>query len=1242
MKPFILRVLCLLTLLAVSPTLADAQENLKGLMPEIKLNSDNEEINQEKAFKSEILITKSENKAIETLIKILKKNKNPGEEVDLLFRLAELYMRRAKSGRFFDLDQRSDSKLKLYGLNSQKAYDSLRQALKVYSQITNRFPSYKDLDFVLFNSALAHLQLKEVEKAKSFYLQLITRYPNSSLIPDALLEVGEIYYNQQKFSAALEHFKNLEKYPKSRAYPYGLYKSAWCYYNLKNTNEGINQLLAVVKQNPAPKNTSELNPADVKDDRRYNLRREALRDLTLFVGETLAPDEVFGFFRAITTEDELGEIILALAGLYESHSRFKEISVFTRQYIEHYPLSQQTPKCYIKLIETNEVLKQRPIVIENLSAMAKFCKQDKVASSCLEDFRKVSLDIAKKWWEIWLKNKNHMEFSNLTEKAFENLLSTDTPTQPDSKSRYAFAELLFQQAKFTQASQNYEKVSLHPNIDKTLAHDSLYGAIFSTEKIIEKDSENTVAIEKQKNLGLRYLKEFSMDEHVNEIQYKLGFIAYKQSDYDLALKYIKPLLTKNISESIRLKSEDSVLDIYNIKKDYLAIQNVAKDIVKKTIDANRKISMKKIIEEASYSQLQKEAKDLPLLKQVDLLIAFAKSHGDTKLGQDAYWQSISLVYAKGYDVLGANLSLAYIKQYPDDKRKLDALKEAAKAFLDSGDVNSAISTLKSLAIVDKDNFLKHQELICDLHKLNMQLDVTKKCYKDLYTRVDTIKKSALLVKLMQILNSQQFAKQNSQQADLQSSNEIQELQNQILTANIEPFATEILISRARKLLLQKNYPEAFNLSLKINARPVDADTRAEARLIQAEILEIEFMSQSVKAQESKFALVISMKTEKLDKAFTAYSSAIKMSKSDKIQLRGLQGIDRLYTHFIESITKMPLPETLNLTDKVNLKNELVKLTTPFVDKKRATVEQIKKITKLSSAQSRPIVWSEHSIESTVTPQIKYPDSKKFSLYYPADLSAANIKKLLENKKFFEAEKLALQLTATSEDRWIGLYYLSLVAEANKEYDKSLWLLEKASEKINEKSAEKSTQKTNTDNKNGENYLDLINYQKAKVLYSVEDFNSAFSFFEKVLDMKKTAPEIVVIYAIKFFSDGDYLKANEEFSRLSPKQIYTYGVDLLHIDSILLSGDLLLAQKLVDSYAQYKSEKSNKSSDRVEFLLEQARIQEAYVYNKEAALQFYQKALNKSSNPDQQVWLKKKIQFLNVNKNSQATSNMDRK
>ena len=1172
-------------LLITGLELSAAQENLKGLLPEVKLNSQNEEANQEKSFQSEILITKSENKAIETLAKIIKKNAGNREEANLMFRLAELYMRRAKSGRFFDLDLRSENRLKQIGLQNQKATDSLKQALKIYEQISARFPNFKELDYVLFNSALAHLQLKQTERAKTFYGQLIARFPNSVLIPDALLDYGETLYNQHNFTLALEKFKALEKFPESRAYPYGIYKSAWCYYNLKNAEEGTQQLLLVVKQ----------NPADSKDEKKYNLRREALRDLTLFVGESLAPSQVFGFFQKITTEAELGEIIMALAGLYESHSRYKEISLFTREFINNYPSSPHTPKCYTKLIETNETLKLRPAVIDTLTEMSEFCRVHKADATCLPEFRKISLDISKKWWDIWLKNKTHTEFSQLTEKAFENLLSLEAKDAPDSKSRYAYSELLFQMGKFEKASQNYEIVSLHQKLDRTAAHDALYGALFSIEKQLEKQ-EQTETVEKQKLLGQRYIKEFTNGEHKYQIQYKLGYIAYKQADYDLALSYITPLLTIANYDALKAKSEDLVLDIYNIKKDYVTIQSAAKDILKRTKISAREENLKKIIEEAHYSQIQLESKDLPQLKQIELLVTFSKAHLNTKLGREAYWQGVSMAFSKGFDVLGANHSLGFIAQYPDDKRKLDALKEATKAYLDSGDLKLGIKTLKQLADLDTENKSKHNDLICDLLQINGQTIESRNCLKDLFNKVDKTKKAAVLARMIKTFENQNGA-------------EFLEIQIQIMSLNIEPFATELLIAQAKKLLLNKKYKEAFTMSLKINSRPVDETFRAEARLIQAEILESEFQSQSVKAQESKLALVISMKTEKLDKAFTAYSSAIKMSKSDKIQLQGLQGIDRLYAHFIESISNINLPDTLNAADKTALKAELAKLTGPFTEKRKSNNEQIRNISKLATTKTQNLDWEELNIAKTVEPQIRYPDKKKLNQYFLQDAASGEMKSLLTAKKFAEAEKLALDLTSTRENRFAGLYFLSLVADVNQEYEKSLWLLEKA-----------GAIKTHS----------LVDYQKAKVLFSVEDLNSAFGFFEKALDIKDSTPEVAVFTAIKAFSDGDYIKANEEFSRLSAEHIYNYGVDILHIDSTLLKGDSEQAQKLVEKYSSFKA-------DRVEMYLEQARIFERFAVNIETAISFYQKALVKSNDPQQKNWINRKITYLKNNKNNQTMS-----
>ena len=418
-KPNLIFFLLLAT--TVQPALA-VQENVKGLLSEINLSESSEDVNQKKSFDSEVMITKTENRAIESLNKVIQKRTGKPDEPDLLFRLAELYMRRAKSGRYFDLDKVSVNRLKQLGLNNQRANDGLKQAVEIYNKMLRKFPHYPDLDYVFFNNALANIQLKEVELAKKNYLQLISAFPKSELIPDTLLEVGEIYYNQQNFSAALEKFKAIEKFPESKAYPYGLYKSAWALYNMRETDQAIQQLLLVVKQ----------NPADSPDPKKFNLRKESLRDLSVFVGERLAPDKIFGFFEKITSEEELGEIIYALAGLYESHSRFKEISVFASQYINSYPKSKQTPKLYSKLIDTLETLKQRDQVLKKLSDMGDFCKSEKTELTCKEEFRKVSLEISKKWWDIWLKNKSNQEFSALTEKAFVNLLSLDSVTEPDS------------------------------------------------------------------------------------------------------------------------------------------------------------------------------------------------------------------------------------------------------------------------------------------------------------------------------------------------------------------------------------------------------------------------------------------------------------------------------------------------------------------------------------------------------------------------------------------------------------------------------------------------------------------------------------------------------------------------------------------------------------------------------------------------------------------------------------------
>jgi cellulose synthase operon protein C len=1195
--------------LLISSTAFSAAESTKGLLPEVKLNSENEDTNQQTAFKSEVLITKAENKAIESLVNIIKKKKGAADEADLNYRLAELYMRRAKSGRFFDMNDKADSKLNKLGVQNQKSVESLKNAITIYNKIEKEFPKYNDMAAVLFNSALAHLQTKQTERSKELYDKLITEHPKSNLMPDALLEVGEIYYNQQNFATALEKFQKIDAYPKSKAYPYGLYKSAWCLYNLKQTDAGVQKLLIVVRN----------NPADSTDQKKFNLRKEALRDLTLFVGESVPPQELFGFFSRITTENELGEVIMNLANLYESHSRFKEISIFVKEFIDKYPQNINAAKSYSKLIETNETLKQRDVVISYMKKMGEFCKAE-INAECKTEFRKVSLEISKKWWDIWLKNKKHNEFSKLTEQAFEILLSQEDKAAPDSMSRYAYAELLFQQEKYELAGHNYEEVSLNKSLDKTKAHDALYGALFSLEKQMaslqtkDQKSEDPLLVEKQKNLAIRYITEFKNGEHFESLQFKLGFIAYKQQDYDLSLKALTPFAASAKNKDLKSKAEDIILDIYNIKKDYLNIQKFADIAAAKTTDETRKKSLNQMVEEANYSQIQTDSATLDAQKRINLLKQFSGKHKNSKLSQDALWQSISLAYSNGFEVQGADLSQTYASQFPQDKRNLDATKEALKAYIEAGQLKKAVTTTRELAKLEPAKGIAHLELSCDLLRVNSQLPEARGCYKALFDQADKNKKTDLLSKLMKSFG------------DKKNLAELQSIENQIVKDNIEPYVTQILIDKAKKLLADQKYSEAFNLSLKANSRPVDADIRAEARLIQAQVLEKEFVSQSVKARESKFAAVLSMKTEKLDKAFTAYSTSIKMSKSDRIQAQGLQGIDRLYVHFIEAVSNMPIPESLAVAEQKTLRDELIKMTLPFQDKRKENLLKLRSVSKLSTADSEQVNWADLNIEKTIEPRVKFPSVQKLTNYLPDQFSAttSDIKRLpssekkcepakvsansiggcIQAKKFNDAEKMAYALTETKEQRALGLYYLSVIADQQNELDKSLWMIEKA---------------LTADTENS-----LYNYQKGKVLYSVEGINTALPFFEKILDMKKNSNEIRVMNALKSFSDRDYLTASDEFSRLSTEDLYNYSVAEIYIESVAQKGEteqaVALSQKLV-----------NFSQANVDTYLEQARIMEQFALNKVSAIEVYKKAITRSPSSEQKDWIKRKIEFLKTNK-----------
>ncbi|MEN0057491.1 MAG: tetratricopeptide repeat protein [Bdellovibrio sp.] len=1202
-----------------------ADKNAKGLLPEVRLNNGSEADNEKKAFSSEIMITRSENKAIESLQSIIKKKKGAKEEADLWYRLAELYMRRSKSGRFFDLHQDTPLlRLSPFPVPNEKGAEAIKRAIKIYTKIEMDFPQFKQMDSVFFNNAFANQQVGQVKQSEALYDKLLSRFPKSPLIPDGTLALGELLYDQGKFQPALENFLRVEKFPQSRVYSYGMYKAAWSYYNLRDSENGIKKLVDVVKTNPP------LREGEVPTNR-HNLRREALRDLTVFIGDSYPATKLYSFFENITTEEELGQSMIDLAKLYESHSRQKEMNTFLGEYIDQRPSGPDVVRSHLFLVEANETLKKREDVLTHMQYASDLCRADStwkglqkadiVKSSCEEEFRRTSLDMAKKWWEIWLKNKQNVEFSNLTERLFKLMLDNEDPTKPDLKTRFAYAELLFQQGKFDEASVQYKLVG-DKSTEEPLRHDATYAALYSKEKSIEK-SKNPLKEAERKELATNYLGKYENGKFSTLVKFKIGHIAYEENNYPEAEKWLKPLSLLKGSENteIKRKSEDLILDILNLRKDYAGIKDFSKQVMTSTADDGRKKNMNRILEEAHFTEIQEFAKSGDKDQASQKLMAFAKEHENSKLSQDALWQALSLLYSEGKVYEAAELSLKFVAKYPEDKRNLDALKEAAKAYADVGQISKSAETLVKIAELDKKNRNTHLELAADIYLLEKKIKEARAAYNNMLTNADGKTLERVYGKLLDSY------KNDSRSGDLEK------IQSQILAKGIEPYTTQIMIDRAKGLLDAGKTTAAFELAMKANGREAPIEVRAEARLIQARILEKELAQQSVKAREEKFALVLAMKTEKLDKAHTAYFSTLKMSKDPYQQLEAMRGIDRCYGNFIESLQSMPLPASLTPEDQTALRGEIAKLTKPIQEKKDENEAKLK-VLAASKGQGASTERSFASLraDQTVQPLSQYPAWEKMGAFLPrhADMTIGKVARFetkapkacnraliltgnLGNENPFElagncfyskqyemVEKMGLELAKNKDTRALGLFYASIGAEGKGFENKALWMIEAALKTQPETSP----------------YV----YQKARLLYREDGLNAAMPFFEKVLDMQMPSTEMQTFAGVKAFSEGDFTRALEKFSSLNKDQLYNFNVGTLMSEAYAQKGE-------VDKALSVMKDLLNLKKESVDFLLQQAHLFETYKESPTLALDSYERAFKSSQHLEMRDWLGKKIQYL---------------
>lgn len=228
----------------------------------------------------------------EELKEVIRLNRQIGSKnPNLLLRMAELYLEKARlineaeNAKWITLSPEEAA-----GKNQKEFYKTSRKyfemAQKTCYYILKRFKSFKGRADVYYILAYNAKEFQQEDRAKKFFVRAIKYAKAGSYTAiKSKLALGEMYYNEKKYSAAIPLYEQALKRRDQKWWTKDAYNLAWCYFRVGSRSKAINLMSEVHKL------SGNASFVDVSD--------QVERDLAYFYSEAGRTEEALQFYKKI-------------------------------------------------------------------------------------------------------------------------------------------------------------------------------------------------------------------------------------------------------------------------------------------------------------------------------------------------------------------------------------------------------------------------------------------------------------------------------------------------------------------------------------------------------------------------------------------------------------------------------------------------------------------------------------------------------------------------------------------------------------------------------------------------------------------------------------------------------------------------------------------------------------------------------------------------------------------------------
>jgi cellulose synthase operon protein C len=901
---------------------------------------------------------------IRELFKLTKKFEKSPSRGELWLRLAELYVEKAtlvdarkqnnydQQLRAFQ-DGKSRTKPKL---DTSEAKEYNLKAVQLYEWFIRDYPRDEKMSQALFFLGYNYFELANAKKGAFYYDQLTKNYPNSPFVGEAHFALGEDFFENEKWTDAYKQYANLIKQKKHRLHTFSMYKGGWCLYRMGKTEEAIKYMDFIIRTGKATA-AQATEGGSKKSVNHSRLENEALRDIVVFFADVGDTNRAIQYFQKIGGRDQ--NIYLEKLAYYFNDKGNREGSKEVFHYlIKADPMAKKDFEYQYQIVQNYFYAKNSPQFKEELYRWINdYNKNSNWTANNQND--KAFLDNVYKLREQTLRNyvlQQHQTAQNSRAKfsqqsaldGYQLYFQEFSDSTSTADMHFFYGELLYDMNKFEDASTNYAWVAERAPTSKYAAK-SGQNLLLSIEKALPKDEDlqkrtgDSIEpipldprVEKFIKSATWYTQKFPNSEKDAEIKFRMGRLYYQTNNFGPAENIFKDIVSRHPKTKYSEYSANLLLDIYNLKKDYVGLEKMGTELL-----ANESISgskagsdIRNVLEKANF----KKAQDLEISKDylgsAKQYQAFALQNPKSELVSMAVFNAGVNFERSGQnpDAIQNYKKVLMAKDKNSEPLKPKAKKLLAKLYQDSNQYEESANLFKQLAAENPKDPLAANYL----YNAAVQYEASGKTREaiDIYSQYMRINKNKKENADITFNIAQMLRKSGSGSAAAEKYDEY--INNSPDSARkVESYYWLTKLGKKNSKDIQDRKTKAIQVFQRISKAQKDmsAGYVAQFKFEEAEKTYQQLKSISIPADPQRQKKAVDQKLELISKLNEELGSVIKMDSADEI-IKSLNLLGLSNEHMSQSILNAPLPKGLNEDQKKQYQSGISKIAEPFANKSK--------------------------------------------------------------------------------------------------------------------------------------------------------------------------------------------------------------------------------------------------------------------------------------------------------------------